>query len=536
MRALALALLLPLPAIAADVTLRTQPAAVTLYGTGAEVVRLGETATLPAGTHRLFLPLPQTAGLIGEPRLALEGATLTGLERRDALPVEPLPDTALQTEIETLEEAAAIARDRLAAIEGQIEGLEARVAFARSLAGGDLEWAEGTAQQAAALIDLIGREIATARADLAELQAARREAQRAVAEARAALARARLVLQAAPPPPDTPGGMIATIALDAPAPVTARIDYLTAQAGWTPDYLLDLDTVAGTLTAERRAQIRQATGEAWDGVALTLSTADPRRALSPTTPGPDIPRVFDAEAPLRAEGMAQADLAGTAPRTFEAAAAPAARAVANGLSLRYDYAPPVRLAPTGAPVQIVLGTLDLPVRTQARAVPRFDRTAFLIAEATNDSGETLVPGPAAFTRDGDFVGRAALPLWAPGAEEELPFGALDTIRLDFAVLENGTGDAGIVTTSLTREVRARFTIENTGTEAQDVRALYALPVSEQEELEIDVTAAPRPDERNARDVRGLAAWDLVVAPGEEVTVDLAFDLAWPEGQTLFWQP
>jgi len=32
------------------------------------------------------------------------------------------------------------------------------------------------------------------------------------------------------------------------------------------------------------------------------------------------------------------------------------------------------------------------------------------------------------------------------------------------------------------------------------------------------------------------AWNLDVPAGEAVTIEMSVDLAWPEGQTLFWQP
>lgn len=534
MRPLLLALLLPLAALAEDVTLVTAPTAVTLYGAGARVIRAAETDALPAGTHRILLPLPGTAPLIGEPQVTLGAATLIGLERRDVLPVPPAPPTALAREVEELREAVARRRDELGRIDGQIEGLEARIGFARSLGPGALDAAEDPAGQANALVALVGRTIAEARAGIADLQQAHRDARDALEEDEDALRRAERLLEAAPPPAETPGGLIVTVTLDAPAAVPVEIATLTTAAGWSPDYELRLDTEAETLAVTRRAAIHQATGEAWEGVALALSTADPRRPLAPTEPTPDI--VVVGEAPPPFPIMEQADLAAPEVRAMQAAAPARATAVTEGLSLRYEFPAPVTLAPTGRPAQIVLGTLDLPARLQARAVPRADAAAFLIAEATNDSGETLVPGPAAFFRDGDFLGRTALPLWAAGAEEELPFGPIDTIRLDFAVLDDGTGDTGIVTTALTREVRARFTVENTGDAAQDIRALYALPVSEREDLEIEVTASPAPDERNVRDVRGLAAWDLSVEPGGTARVDLTFTLEWPEGETLFWRP
>jgi len=45
-------------------------------------------------------------------------------------------------------------------------------------------------------------------------------------------------------------------------------------------------------------------------------------------------------------------------------------------------------------VQLALNERDLTTQVTARAVPRHDDTAFLMAEATNDSGEVFLPGLA----------------------------------------------------------------------------------------------------------------------------------------------
>ena len=57
-----------------------------------------------------------------------------------------------------------------------------------------------------------------------------------------------------------------------------RASYQVANAGWKPAYRAALDSSSSRLELERQAMIMQRTGEDWRGVALRLSTGQPRAA------------------------------------------------------------------------------------------------------------------------------------------------------------------------------------------------------------------------------------------------------------------
>ena len=68
---------------------------------------------------------------------------------------------------------------------------------------------------------------------------------------------------------------------DAAEPI--RLSYLVNQCGWSPSYTLRANEQGEQVLVECNALIRQMTGEGWDGVNLTLSTASP--VLNADTPG-----------------------------------------------------------------------------------------------------------------------------------------------------------------------------------------------------------------------------------------------------------
>ena len=62
--------------------------------------------------------------------------------------------------------------------------------------------------------------------------------------------------------------------------------------------------------------------------------------------------------------------------------------------------------------------------------------------------------------------------------------------------------------------------------------LDLVPYSEQEDLEIEVTADPAPSETDVDGQRGILAWEFELAAGGKQTITLEQTLSWPEGMVL----
>ena len=532
LRTAALVSALAFPAFAEDVLLLAPPAEVTVFTQGARIVARGA-ARLPAGEHRLLVPI---AGLEGMPEIALIGARIVRRTVTGALAVDPEETlTAMQSgvlaEVEAARAALEATEDRVAQVQARIAGQEARIEVLRGaeLDAGDLATAAAVVAQG----------VAEARAAIAALQPALREAEEARDVARSALERAQRRFGETAPQ-DPAAGLILDVTVPEAGEVTLEMTRLASAAGWDPLYDLRLDSEAGTLTVERQAVVRQSTGTPWEGVALTLSTARPNERLDPSKPGPDIAQTVDPDdlpRPVPLARGAAVEMAEGA-MTLEAdAAAPLPDVVTEGFALSYVVPGEVTVPSSreGVETEIALGTLEIDAEAELRGAPPWDRTAFVVAEAVN-TAETLIPGRARHWRDGAPVGERWMDVWAEGEETEIAFGPVETVRLERIVEDQQSGDAGFISRTSTREVRILLRAENTGGEERDVRVLYALPVSEEEALRIDVTARPAPDETDVDDIRGLAAWDLTLAPAEEREIAIVIDMDWPDGRRLIWAP
>lgn len=533
-RTLLITTFLTLPAVgsAADFPLSAPVTQAEIYLQGATLVRSGS-VDLPAGTHRLLVPYPGGDGL---PDITLTGAVPGAVEilpdavadGRAFLTDEQAAALAAQEAAAAAEQRAEDARLRAAAA---VAAAEDQLAFLRSVDAGGLDRLNPDALLAT--LDLIGTRIERAEIARADGRANLRTAEGALREAALDRAQAELDLAATGAQPGPLSLLAIGVTVAEAGTVALNVESFTRQAGWSTRYDVTLGA-DDVVTLDRKVEVWQRADLPLRDVAVTLSTADPFAQTAPREVLPDQARLQPEALPYAADRSVMRESA--AVETTAVAAAPiVAVADFDGPVVTYDYPVPVTL-PTDGSVTLALDTQTIAARVFNRASPRTDETAFLMAEVTNSTGEPLLPGPATLHREGSRIGEATLPLMPAGDEVELAFGPQRHLRLEFAELENQTGDRGLFFTSGTRRQDMVFRVRNLSEDAETVETRFALPFSEEEDLNIAVTPRPAPDARDVEDRRGVAQWSLEVAAGAEVAVEIGVVLDWPEGETLIWQP
>lgn len=541
MRYLALvAFVLPCPALADQILASSRITAVTVYPQGAEVQREVR-FTAASGAHELLITdLPQATPqemirLVPEDDLQLGAYAL----RTDRLPPrDDLTSPALaaaKAEVEAWEVKEREALATIETIEIKVQAAEAQAGF---LAGVKAEGEGLTPEAVKALAGMIGTEVLAAkqaamaaRADLPAAQKALEEVQKELAKAREAEA---AVLTGAENYAAL--SVAVTAAMDGEQSLT--LSHFVYEAGWMPVYDINLTRDENAaLDLKRGVLVSQYSGEDWQGVNLTLSTAQPSAQAEPSRLWPDQRRIVDP-AKEAEEYARQADMAGgmaepvMEPAIVEAATGMSALAGYQGDTVVYRYPVPVDVADGVESLRLALDEKTYPATAFAQAVPRSDQTAFLMAKFTNDSGEILLPGAAFLMREGVLVGGTALEILAPGAEATLAFGAIEGLRLKRDMPERAEGDRGLLSGSTQLEEKAVLEVENLTNEAWAVRLLDQVPYSEQEDLEISFEASPAPSETDVEGQRGITAWEFDLPAGETREVNLTYSLRWPAGMEL----
>lgn len=523
---------LPLGAQAESFTATSRITAVTLYPEGAEVTRV-VSLDLPAGAHQLRIAdLPQgiDPGLI---RLSAKTTSLGAfvLQQAGMAPGAEVPFPELEAAVSAAEAARDAAALELARLDAQIGAITARGDFLRR---SEAEVTTQAPADLAAMAQMIGAEVLAAEQAALDLRATRPPLERALDKASAKLDQARAAEEARRAAQADKA--LLSVDLEQPQAGKAEITlrHYVSEARWMPVYDAHLSRKpAPQLVLNRGALVSQSSGEDWQGVALTLSTAQPAAQAAPSDLWPDLRRAEKPEPPM-VGGAAVADA------VMEAMVEPVAVAAAPGRGMElqmmgdiavYQAPGAVTVASGVEDLRVALSELTLTPEVEARAVPRRDSTAFVVAKA-EALPELLLPGTVYLFRDGQLVGGQDVGTVAAGDKLELPFGPIEGLRLTRDMPRNSEGDAGVFSSDSARKEAAVLKIENLTGEAWPVHLVDQVPYSEQEDLEITYTATEAPDETDPEGQRGLLGWHFDLEAGASKEIGLEVDMRWPAGLEL----
>jgi uncharacterized protein (TIGR02231 family) len=532
------------PLRAADLDAASTIDAVTVYPDGATVTRV-ITLELPSGDNTLVardFPLsldPSSLRVEGE-----SGAKLT-IGAIDAKPPRPAPPVNL-SEIDRKIEAL---RDQRADLDGAVASAGARKKFAERFAEsspaglGEKGEARPLSDWRAAFA-AVAEEVANADTAIRDAQRKQRELDREIA---------RLEQDRNTKPPSKLEVRI-DLASAAATRATLRVTYVVRNARWTPLYDARLDTGAKdhkpSIELVRRAEITQATGEDWSDVTLGVSTVRTARGGS----APDLNSLI-VQYPQVPRPLA---LGAARDRAFSAPPAPAAEPVAQDAATNlakkaeeqqatveigafqtaFRIPGRVSVGANEGPKSLRIATTTITPDLLIRSAPVADPTAFLEASFVQSDDAPLLPGRVSIYRDGMFVGRGKMAAAGKDETVRLGFGADDKVKIERAVLRRNEGSAGlIVTTAKTDERAFRTTVRNGHDFAIKVAIQDQLPVSENEDITVEMLPSTTPPTvTNVHDRRGVVEWAFEAKPGEVRDINFAWRVRWPKDKGVVMVP
>ncbi|KAF8324108.1 hypothetical protein DL93DRAFT_2176637 [Clavulina sp. PMI_390] len=301
---------------------------------------------------------------------------------------------------------------------------------------------------------------------------------------------------------------------------TLILNYVVSQASWSSlyDVRAELPTATSgkgstpSVEVQYRASIRQTTGEDWDNVALTLSTASP--TVGSTIPTLDMIRIAPVRPP---PSVAYASAPGGSKRsrvsrfldTREAVEEDSDEDMGFGL---FDDGPTISVKEAGLSLtygitgkssipsnmdwhRVSIANIDLPAELEWITVPRKLTSAFLRCRIRNTSAYEFIDGPGSVFIDGNFASKTQLPSVSPGESFSCSLGVDPSLRITYHPQKKiaTSTSAGLMAAlsnkkeSQTTTFRQRITIKNT--RLGPVSRLIVqdqVPVSEDSKLKVMV--------------------------------------------------
>ncbi|MFC5321632.1 mucoidy inhibitor MuiA family protein [Bradyrhizobium oligotrophicum] len=534
------------PGHAANLDASSTVDAVTVYPDGATVTRV-ISLDLPAGDTTAIakdFPLGLDASSLrveGEAGAKLMIGTVDAKPPRAAPPVN-LPD--IDKRIETL-------KDERANLDGAIAAALARKKFAERFAEA-APAGLGEKGEARPITEWRSAFAAVAE-EVAQTDAAIRDAERKQRDIDREIARVQADRATKPP-----SKMEVQIELSAAAATkaTLRVTYAVRSARWVPLYDARLDTSAKdrkpAMELVRRAEIQQSTGEDWSDVALSVSTVRTGRGGSAPElktviaqyppPPPPAPKPATVSVPrgMFAERTQEFHFGGGTSFGDIAEKAEEQQTVAEISAFQTAFRLPgrVSVAANDGAKSLRISTATIAPELIIRAAPVADPTAYLEASFTQADDAPLLPGKVSIYRDGMFVGTSKLATAGKDEAVRLGFGADDKVKVERIVVKRNEGSAGLIVTTAKIDERAfKTTVRNAHDFPVKVAIQDQLPVSENEEIVVEMLPATTPPtSTNVRDRRGVTEWVVDAKPGETKDISFAWRVRWPKDKAIVMSP
>ncbi len=300
-------------------------------------------------------------------------------------------------------------------------------------------------------------------------------------------------------------------------------------AGWYPSYDARADVEAEQVEMTYIGNVRQNTGEDWNDVDVSLSTARPAigAKMPEITPWYLMPR---PQVVYKAQGLE--DKAAMLSRELEAGIGgpPAEMAVAQvvqrGTSVQFKVLRKMNIPSDNAYHRATILTQKLPAKLSYASTPRLSPFAYLTGKLTNTTGAQWLAGKVSVFVDGDFIGTSSIKPTAPNEEIDLDLGIDEGIKVKREELVRKEDETRIFAKKKERVFKDRITVENHKSRPIELLLIDQIPVARHEDIEVsDVEFSEKPTELDAD--KGIVKWKLPLAPGEKKEITIGFTVTHP---------
>lgn len=312
------------------------------------------------------------------------------------------------------------------------------------------------------------------------------------------------------------------------------LNYTVGGASWGPSY------DARVLTGEKAVQlgyfgnVRQNTGEDWNNVALTLSTARP--SLGGAAPQLGVWNLnveSDStimQLPVAAAGKDYGYLKANS-RSATSIGAEVQSTVAQATvdagttSATFKIAVPATIPSDGSSQKVPVTSERLNAAMDYTTTPKLQTTAFLNAKVYNNSDYPLLDGAMNVFLDGTFVATSRLATTMPGEKFDLALGADEGISVKHKRVQKFTEETGVFSKTHRITYEYLITIQNNKRTEERINVIDQVPLSRNEKIVVKVVLPP---EKEAKpDDEGKLKWTFNLKPSEKRELTVKFTIDYP---------
>ncbi len=324
-----------------------------------------------------------------------------------------------------------------------------------------------------------------------------------------------------------------------------ELSYVILDASWTISYDARVNPDERSCQLISYGNIRQRTGEDWNDVALTLSSAKPAIGGKMPEMNPWYVDILQPEPVYR--GAARAKMAGMAmmaasapsesvmsDRAEEAGAlqeavAPQAAVSEELGSVTFDLPRPFtvlsdnRFYKSSVKIENFLAELDY------EATPKLMPYAFIHSKITNNKDYALVGGDINIFVKDSFVGKSAIATIGQGEKFDLYLGIDESIKVKRTELVDKRKKS-MLGLKTRKDYGYKIELENYSKNPATITVIDQLPVSKNAEIKAELVATSA--KPTAKEDLGILKWTVEVLPSEKKSFEFQFYVEYPSDKNV----
>lgn len=341
------------------------------------------------------------------------------------------------------------------------------------------------------------------------------------------------------------GVYLTQVSVESTRATTARLEiqYMTRNASWQPEY--DIRTTEGKeVELYYRAGVKQNSGEDWNNIKLTLSTARPAMGLSPPELKPLWLRTYNLKSYYRSKQKSRA------PSTTlqEEPSMDVSRNGAGGEGAESLSEPPPKptaveqelasttfvarrkanVPSTNALIHVPLVKKSLKSKLRYKSVPLLSEGVYISGKITNTLDYPLLPGMAHLYYGRRYTGSTQLKGVMPGESFELPLGVDDSIKVERKKIREYHDETGFIGSKKRVAFGLVIQVQNLKKIPIVLEISERLPVSSNEKITVTTRKITPKDYKEDKKRPGILTWKLQLKPGEKKEISIEYYIEHPK--------
>jgi uncharacterized protein (TIGR02231 family) len=360
---------------------------------------------------------------------------------------------------------------------------------------------------------------------------------------------------------------VVTLSVEEAGRVELELSYIVMGASWYPQYdvrvQMNDEGDNGEVELTYAGVVQQFTGEAWEQVGLSLSTARPSLAailpelepwyLNIYTPpiirphmaapmpmgamarrGPVQHVAMSTQSSLNGDEI-QPGMAAPAASLPVAAEVETATVEQTGPALVFRAGRSVDIPSDNSPHKTTIALDNLPCAFDYVSAPALEEQVHVRATIVNTTERVLLSGDASIFLGGEYVGTTRVKAVSPTETFKIFLGIEDAIKVKRELIERNVDKGNMLQSGIRRSTFGyRITVHNYAHTVRHVEIRDHLPVSRHERVKVrSVTIQPQPKERSKLEE---LRWQFVLAPDTEQKIEYQFTVEQPQDVTVTGLP